>query len=192
MFTKAGALAKELPALAALVRLLSRVDALVANQCGFAAERFPTLTAVVRPLSCVNSLVLDKYVFVAESFPAFTALIRPLSSVDSLMLSKSVLAAEGFPTVTALVLPMVRGLCTHTVLGCLPLAPKTQGTSGVPPSLGACGGLLWCVGYTALRPGGLVCVLAGQILSIVLLLQLVKFPTCLQQFLPRVYSQVIS
>lgn len=192
MFTKAGALAKELSALTALVRLLSRVDALVANQCGFVAECFPTFIAVVRPLSCVNSLVLDEYVFVAEGFPAFTALIWPLSSVDSLMLSKSVLAAEGLPTVTALVLPTVRGLCTHTVLGWLPLAPKAQDTSGVLPSLGARGGLLWCVGYTALQPGGLIYVPAGQILSIVLLLQLVKFPTCLQQFLPRVCSQVIS
>ena len=190
MFTKAGALAKELPTFTTLIRLFSSVNSLVPNKCGFVAKSFPTFPALIRPFSSVDSLVLNKYVFIAEGFPTFTAFIRPLSSVDSLVLSKSVLAAEGFPTFTALIVPqsIVSSLHTLGVLLWTDLVlGKIRVTREFLPRLLAWERLLGCMNDMTLHKG-LTHVSSKEFLSTVLL----KFHTCPTQCLDRVYSQVLS
>ena len=193
MFTKAGALAKELPTFTTLIRLFSSVNSLVPNKCGFVAKSFPTFPALIRPFSSVDSPVLNKYVFIAEGFPTFTAFIRPLSSVDSLVLSKSVLAAEGFPTFTALIVPQSIVSSLHT-LGVLLWSDLVLGKiratrfPWLPGSwLLARERLLGCMNNTTLHKG-LTHVSSKEFLSTVLL----KFHTCPTQCLDRVYSQVLS
>ena len=162
MFTKAGALAKELPTFTTLIRLFSSVNSLVPNKCGFVAKSFPTFPALIRPFSSVDSLVLNKYVFIAEGFPTFTALIVPQSIVSSLH------------TLGVL-------LWTDLVLG------KIRVTREFLPRLLAWERLLGCMNDMTLHKG-LTHVSSKEFISTVLL----KFRTCPTEGLARVYSQVLS
>lgn len=78
-------LPETLPAVAALVRLLSRVKTLVFLSRGQLGEALPTSPAAVGTLSRVNPHVFLQVYRLAETLPAVGAAVRRLSGVNSLV-----------------------------------------------------------------------------------------------------------
>lgn len=89
---------KACSALAAVVRLLARVDAGVLDEVGVATEAPATLAAFVRLLTCVGTSVVNEVGALPKAFATLTARVRPDTVVGLLVLEEVGALAEAFPT----------------------------------------------------------------------------------------------
>lgn len=118
MFDEHGAPDEGLATLAADVRLLPRVQPLVAHQVGALAEGVTAFAALVGLLAIVDAQVLCEVGAVAEGLTAMAALVRLLARVDAVVLHEAPPAPEALaalvtgvrllPRVDALVLQQQR------------------------------------------------------------------------------------
>uniref|UniRef100_A0A8C9G9M9 Secreted protein n=1 Tax=Pavo cristatus TaxID=9049 RepID=A0A8C9G9M9_PAVCR len=104
---------KACSALAAVVRLLARVDAGVLDEVGVATEAPATLAAFVRLLTGVGTRVVNEVGALPKAFATLTARVRPDTVVGLLVLQEVGALAEAFPTGWALVGPLA---CVHTLV----------------------------------------------------------------------------
>lgn len=94
--------AEGLPAFAALVRIVSRVDSLVDDELRLHVEGFPTVAALIGFLPCVHSDVNQEVGLTPEGFPTLAAFMGLHPRVRPLVYDEWRLQTEGFPTLATL------------------------------------------------------------------------------------------